>query len=244
MSLEHYHSPESIQKRLEEGPKHNYIGDFLLGAIDGCVTTFAVVASVAGAHLSASVAIILGVANLIADGFSMAAGNYQNAKADHELIERARRMEERHIDEVPEGEREEIRQIYAAKGFEGETLEEIVRVITSDRKQWVDTMIQEELGLPLDAPNPVLSALTTFLAFLLIGLVPLFPYILPIGLDENKTLMVSSIATGIAFFIVGMIKGKVLHHHWLKSGLETLAIGGTAAILAYAIGYFLRGLIS
>ena len=102
------HSRNAISERLESNLKHNHLGDFILGAIDGCVTTFAVVAGVAGAGLPKSVAIILGLSNLIADGFSMAAGNYQKAKSDRELVDKIRRTEERHIAEVPEGEREEI----------------------------------------------------------------------------------------------------------------------------------------
>ena len=117
--------------------------------MDGTVTTFAVVAGVAGAGLPRGVAIILGMANLLADGFSMAAGNYLSTKTDRELVDRARRVEEMHVEQVPDGEREEVRQIFAAKGFEGQILDEIVNVITTDRRRWVDTMLTEELGLRL-----------------------------------------------------------------------------------------------
>ena len=81
------HSPRAIRERLSRPPKQSHLRDFIYGGIDGAVTTFAVVAGVAGVDLAATVVIILGVANLIADGFSMAVGNYVATRA--ELQERA-----------------------------------------------------------------------------------------------------------------------------------------------------------
>lgn len=207
IKLSHDHSPQAIKERIEGDKEQSYVGDFLLGAIDGLVTTFALVAGVAGAGLGKSVAIILGLANLFADGFSMAASNYQKVKADAEFVDRARRVEEQHIDVVPEGEMEEIRQIYKAKGFEGDILEEIVNVITSNRKRWVDTMLTEELGLRLDVPSPIKSALVTFWSFVMIGLIPLIPYFVPQVLSKTQTFAISAGATAVAFYIVGSIKG-------------------------------------
>lgn len=239
----HVHTPEAIQERLEEGVSHNYIGDFLLGAIDGCVTTFAIVAGVAGAGLPKTISIILGVSNLLADGFSMAAGTFQKAKSDQEILEKARRMEERHIKEVPEGEREEVRQIFLKKGFKGDILEDIVKVITSDKDRWVNTMLTEELGLRLDIPDPYRSALTTFWAFTLVGLIPLLPFILPLPLSGQQTFLISAVATGLAFFFIGLIKARETAKPKLFAGFETLFIGGSAAVLAYLVGYWLKSLI-
>ena len=135
------------------------IEDFVYGATDGAVTTFAVVAGVVGAALSPSIILILGFANLFADGFSMAIGNYLGSKSQKEYMEKERRREEWEIDNLVEQEKQEIRDIYTKKGFKAELLDEIVNVITSRRKVWVDTMMREELGLiedkkqPLDARN-------------------------------------------------------------------------------------------
>ncbi len=118
--LEAEHRPDRIRERLGAEQRHSYLGDAVLGGIDGCVTTFAVVAGCAGGGLPAGVAILLGLANLLADGFSMAAGNFQAAKTRRDQVDRARLHEERHVEHVPEGEREEVRQIYRRKGFEGE----------------------------------------------------------------------------------------------------------------------------
>src|SRR5690554_1042763 len=159
------HSPGQIAARLDSGPGGIYLKDFIYGAVDGAVTTFAIVAGVAGAGLSASVIIILGIANLVADGFSMAVGNYLGTRAENELRDKARQRELDEIDKYPAGEREEIRQIYARKGFDGELLEQVVEVITSERERWADVMLQEEYGMALNDHNAIRGGLATFAAF-------------------------------------------------------------------------------
>ena len=237
--LELEHRPETIRSRLAQQRRHSYLGDAVLGAIDGTVTTFAVVAGVMGAGFSGVVVIILGFANLLADGFSMAVSNYLGTKSQQQRVTQTRRWEERHIQEIPAGEREEIAQIFARKGFGGEVLDRIVETITADRRLWVDTMLTEEHGLQLDGPSPVRAGLATFLAFLLVGLIPLVPFLLP-GLDPGQRFVASSVATGLAFLTVGVAKGAVLEQPFVRSGLETLLTGGIAALLAYLMGSWLR----
>ena len=147
--LEHSHEHEAIRVRLKEEAKPSYVRDFVYGGIDGAITTFAVVAGVVGAELSATIILILGFANLLADGFSMAAANYSGTKTVIDDIARIRAIEERHIAEAPEGEREEVRQILAAKGLDGEVLETAVQRITANRSQWINLMVTEEYGLSL-----------------------------------------------------------------------------------------------
>jgi VIT1/CCC1 family predicted Fe2+/Mn2+ transporter len=235
------HHESRIRERLEERPSHSYLADAVLGGIDGCVTTFAVVAGAVGAQFPGFIVVILGSANLVADGFSMAAGNYLGTKSQREEVDRARREENRHIEEVPGGEREEVRQIFARKGFHGETLEHIVDVITRDRELWVNTMITEELGLPLEGPSPIRAGLATFAAFVLVGVVPLIPFLVP-GVAPDQRFAASAIATALAFVGVGMVKGWALGRSIFRSALETLGIGGSAAVLAYVAGAALRRL--
>lgn len=243
VALEHEHTQEAISERLAAATEHNYLGDFVLGAIDGAVTTFAVVSGSAGAGLPAGVAVVLGFANIFADGFSMAVSNYFSTKSEHELLERARRREERHIEHHPAGEREEIRQIFKSKGFEGDLLETITETITKERKLWVDTMLTEELGLQLEPPHPVKAALATFSSFMLAGLVPLLPLFLSTYLTADETFTVSAVATGVTFAVIGVVKGHVTHRPLLRSTLETLLIGGCAAVLAYLAGAGLKGFV-
>ena len=238
--MEHEHSIEAIQERLSAGPQHNYLRDWIYGGIDGSVTTFAVVAGVLGAHLSPVVIVIMGFANLMGDGFSMAAGNYLGTRSEHDDVKRLEAIERRHIEVAPEGEREEIRQIFAAKGFAGDDLERIVALITSDPERWVRTMLTEEYGLPLEPRSAWTAALTTFSAFALCGLVPLLPFLIGIG----RPFMVSMILTGAVFFAIGSVKSRWSTVSWWRSGVATLLVGGIAAALAYAVGVFLKTLVS
>jgi len=223
-----------------------HFDDFIYGSIDGAVTTFAIVAGVVGASLSPGIILILGFANLFADGFSMAAANYQASKTRNEYIEMKRKQEEWEIDNLEEQEKDEIRDIYSKKGFKDELLEEIVRIITSRRKVWVDTMMKEELGLIEDEKKPLDSSISTFVGFNLIGLIPLIPFMvfMAIGVDPNSEAFFYSIIFVVsAFFIVGVIKGKIVKKSKIRSGVYTLIIGGIAATVAYLIGYGLNFLV-
>lgn len=238
--LEHEHTVDAIRARLASNDSDESLGDFVLGAIDGTITTFAIVSGVAGAGLTAGVALVLGLANVLADGFSMAIGNFLKARSDQQVVEKYRRMEERHIEQTPDGEREEIRQIFAAKGFEGDVLERIVDVIAEDPKQWVDTMITEEWGLPLRPPSPVKAGSVTFVAFVAAGFVPLAPLLFNSWLGASTTFVASAIATAITFLAIGAVRGRVAHQSMLWSSLETLGMGGVAATMAFGVGHLLR----
>lgn len=237
-ALEQSHTPEAIKSRLARGPRSNYLRDWIYGGMDGAVTTFAIVAGVVGADLSAAVLLLLGFANLLADGFAMAAGNYSATKAERDDFERVLGVERKHIAMVPDGEREEIRQIFAAKGFSGENLERIVAVITADRTLWAKTMAVEEYGLSPTLRSPVFAALNTFAAFIVCGLVPLVTYLAAGGLTSCIA------ATGATFFGVGAIKSRWSLVTWWRSGFESLLIGMSAAALAFVVSLWLKTLLN
>jgi len=237
--LEHGHHPRDIARRLQQGPRISYLRDWVYGGIDGTVTTFAVVAGVVGAELSTNALLILGAANLFADGFSMAAANYSGTKAEIEEYEQVRRMEERHVEFAPDGEREEIRQIFQAKGFSGEALDSAVDVITAKRERWIDTMMTEEHGLPPISRSPTQAALRTFLAFLLCGAIPLLPF----AIGTPGSAWASTVMTGATFFLIGSLRSRWSSAPWWRTGMETFLIGIAAAGLAYLAGVTVAGLI-
>jgi VIT1/CCC1 family predicted Fe2+/Mn2+ transporter len=238
--LEHAHTREAIRERLAAGPQHSYLRDFVYGGIDGAVTTFAIVSGVVGAELSPRVILILGTANLLADGLSMAAGNYLATRAEHEEVHHAETIERRHIAVSPKGERAEVREIFRQRGIEGELLDRVTDAITADRDRWVHTMLRDEYGLPASIRSPWRAAASTFAAFLVCGLVPLIPFVMGLG----SAFGTAAAATGVVFAAIGAIKSRWSPRPWWRSGLETLAVGGGAAVVAYLIGAWLRTLVS
>lgn len=230
--MEHSHSPEAIAHRLAVAPQSSYLRDWVYGGIDGAVTTFAVVSGVIGAALEPRIILVLGIANLAGDGFSMAAGNFVGTRTELAEREQLAATEARHIDEHPEGEREEVRQIYRAKGLEGRALEDVVAAVTASRERWVATMLVEEYGLSPIARSPLRAAGATFSAFVLAGLVPLLPWLF----GSARPFLHASLFTAAVFFAIGSLKARwSVRPAWI-SGLETLAIGAAASGLAFAIG--------
>jgi VIT1/CCC1 family predicted Fe2+/Mn2+ transporter len=242
--LEQQHTPEGVKLRLSRPPTVSYLRDFVYGAIDGAVTTFAVVAGAAGAGLESRIVVIMGLANLLADGFSMAVSNFLGTRAESQRKEVARRAEQRHVELYPEGEREEVRQLFAAKGFEGDDLERAVEVITSDRERWVDMMMSEELGFSSEDGSATRSALATFVAFLVIGAIPLLPFLVNLVFDDavDEPFLVATVLTGVAFALVGLLKARVVRQSLWRGTVETMALGGAAAGLAYLVGVLLQGI--
>ncbi len=227
------------------GDLQNYLREFVYGGIDGAVTTFAVVAGAVGADLDASIIIILGFANLLADGFSMSVGAYLSAKSEKENYSKHRGIEYWEVENIPEKERQEIVEIYQAKGFEGELLEKVVDVIVSDKDRWVDEMMKDELNMMEDTKSPFKIGLATLISFIVIGFIPLMVYLYDLLWDTSADLFLwTSIFTGMAFLAVGWLKSIVNQTNVLKSISETLLLGFLAALVAYYVGDFLESLIA
>ncbi len=230
---DHSHAPDDIRARISDPPGRGVLRDMIYGGIDGSVTTFAIVAGVAGAGLSPFIIVALGLANVLADGFSMAAGNYSATKSELDNAKRLRRVEEVHIDRYPDGERAEVREILRQKGLHGDVLEDATNAITAKRETWIDLMLEGEYGLSSVDPHPMRAAWATFAAFLIAGLIPLLPFI--IGLGEAAFAW-SAAMTLVVFFAIGAAKSVWSLAPWWRSGLETLLIGGAAAAMAYGVG--------
>jgi len=236
----HIHGEKHFLARVSE-----YLGEFVYGGIDGAVTTFAVVAGSAGAGLESSIVIILGFANLIADGFAMSVGSFLSKKSEIQNYNKHKQIEYWEVDNIPEKEREEIREIYAAKGFKGELLDQVVATITADKDRWVDVMMKEELEMAEESKSPFAMGLITFLSFIMMGFVPLVIYVIDyLGTIEAQLFTVSSILTGVTFMGIGYLKGLVTNTGKIRSILETLVLGGAAATLSYFVGDFLEQMIS
>ena len=240
------HTPDAIKQASEDHKTESgaYIGEAVYGALDGIVTTFAVVAGVAGAKLSAGVVLILGFANLIGDGLSMGVGSYLSTKSKREYQQSEKERECWEIENYPEGEIHEIREIYRRKGFQGDDLDRAVKIITSDKEIWVTTMMNEELGIIEEDGHPFFNGLSTFVSFIIAGIIPLLFFILALAIPSlaQYSFLMSVVLTALTLFVVGSLRVLVTRSKWWRSGLEMLIVGGIAASGAYLVGYLLQGL--
>ena len=223
----------------------NYLGEFVYGGVDGSVTTFAVIAGSAGGGLDSSIVIILGFANLFADGFAMSIGSYLSTKSEKENYQKHKLIEYWEVENLPETERQEIRDIYKAKGFEGELLEQVVQKITENKDRWVGTMMKEELEMTEETKSPLAMGAVTFLSFVFFGFIPLLIYVLDYSslVDVDKPFLYASILTACVFITIGLLKSIVNNTKAVRSIIETLFLGGTAAVLAFYVGLWLEQLM-
>jgi len=244
------HDPEHIADVYREaseehgGSGSKYIGDFIFGGLDGIITTFAVVSGVVGANLGSNVILILGLANLLADGFSMAVGAYLSSKSENEYYQKERQRELWEVENYPEGEKAELYEIYLQKGYTPAEADQLLAIHTRSKERWVSAMMIDELGMLEDDRSPITSGIITFIAFLIAGTVPLLVYLagLFLPIPSDQAFMASILLSGIALFCLGAGKVFVTHQNPIRSGLEMLLVGGLAAGVAYAVGALLRSL--
>ncbi len=222
-----------------------YLGELVYGGIDGSVTTFAVVAGAAGANLSSAVVLILGFANLFADGFAMSVGSYLSNKSVRDNFEKHKKREYWEIDNLREREIQEIRDIYSAKGFTGKLLDDVVEVIISDKDRWVDVMMKEELEMILDPKEPWKSGAMTFVSFLVVGIIPLLVFLADFifNLKLVNSFLYSSVLTSLGFVGIGFMKSYVTETSHTKGIIETVTLGALAAMVAYMVGDVLEKII-
>ncbi|PRP85896.1 hypothetical protein PROFUN_06170 [Planoprotostelium fungivorum] len=210
-----------------------YIKDIIYGGLDGIITTFAIVAGVSGAQLSVSVVLILGLANLIADGFSMAVGNYLGTQSENEFVRREKKNERNYIDDHSKQAREEVKQIFLKKGLDEDSAEKVTVIMTSNKQE----------SFNLNEEESALSAgLTTFCSFCAFGILPLSPYLVATVFSSILpfAFQVTLFITAITIFSMGCFKAKWTGVNVLYSGIEMAVIGGAAATFAYLIGHHLR----
>jgi VIT1/CCC1 family predicted Fe2+/Mn2+ transporter len=239
------HDPARIRRAAEQhgGAGSQYIGDLVYGGLDGIITTFAVVSGVAGAQLGANVVLIMGLANLFADGFSMATGAYLSSKSEQEYYEREWQREAWEMEHFPDGERAEMVEIYRGQGYSAQEAQRLVEIQSRDPQRWIQAMMVQELGLLPDERKPLFSALATLVAFVVAGAVPLLIYLmgLIIAIPPAVGFPTSLALSGLALFGLGAAKVLVTERQVWRSGLEMLLVGGLAAGVAYGVGALLKG---
>ena len=217
----------------------SYIRDLVFGFGDGVNTSLGIVAGVGGAAISADVVILAALVGMFTGAKAMAVQNYLAVKSQREILESEIKREEFEIESVPEKEKDEIEEIYRAKGFQGEVLDKVVTTITSNKKVWLKTMLTEELGVNLEiVGNPLRGALVMFGSFLIGGILPILPYfVVKAGLISSSYAIASAIGISIiSSFTVGAIKARIAKKNWIKGGLEMAGLGTGIALIGYGIG--------
>jgi VIT1/CCC1 family predicted Fe2+/Mn2+ transporter len=217
----------------------NYIRDIIFGFGDGINTSLGIVAGVGGALIAADVVILAALVGMFTGAKAMAVQNYLAVKSQREILESEIKREELEIKNMPNEERMEIENIYRAKGFEGEQLENIVEKITSNKDVWLKTMLTEELGLNLDIlGSPLKGALVMFGSFLLGGILPILPYfVVKAGIISSITAIGIAIVISVfSSFIVGALKARMAKKNWIKGGIEMAGLGTGIALVGYGLG--------
>jgi vacuolar iron transporter family protein len=212
----------------------NWLRDVILGGQDGLVNILGIILGVIAGGGSDTVLIVAGFAAAITESISMAAVGYTSSTSerDYYVAERAREAAE--IVASPEAERQEVRAIYAAKGFQGKLLDDVVAQITSNHDTWLATMMDDELHLQPVASGAILrTAVVIGIATLIGHLIPLLPFLV---LPRTPALIAAIGLSGIVLFAVGAYTAVTLVGDWRKSGLKFLAIGLGAAAIGFVIG--------
>lgn len=227
---------KKLKKRLKKTDNQgSYVKSMVYGGLDGIITTFAVVAGVVGGALDLRVIIILGFSNLLADGFSMATGDYLSSKSEKEYEEHRKQLNQQTNTEQTKN---SLVEHYLNIGL----TEEDAAIVSNVMSQYDDSVTNQLSRAEAEEEgSPIKNALVTFTSFFTFGLVPLLAYVfsqfIP-GLVSNSFLLASGL-TGLTLFILGALKSRVTRSNWIKSGLEMLIVGGFAAFFAYLVGFIL-----
>ena len=222
-------------------PIGRLLREIVFGMNDGLISQLGFLAGASGAFEQTTPIVMAGLAAMVSGTVSMAIGGYVSVKSQREFYESEIRREVHEMATMPEHEREEVRQLYRAKGFRGAELERIVNHITANRDVWLKVMMEEELGLfPEHDTKPLASATYVGVSFALGAVIPLVPYFF---LPPIVSLIVAIVLTTVTLFGIGAAKARLTHRHWFRSGLEIMGFGLVAAAIGYAIGYVVGELV-
>ena len=225
-------------RHRERHPQKNWLRDVILGGQDGLVNILGIILGVVAGGGSDTVLLATGIAAAITESISMGAVGYTSTISERDFYEAERKREAAEIATVPEVERQEIRDIYAAKGFGGPLLEHVVDTITAKRDRWLATMMDEELHLrPVQQSDVVRSAVVITIATLIGHVIPLLPFVV---LSRMPALVTAIVLSAVVLFGVGVYSSVTLVGDWRKNGVQMVAIGLGAAALGYLVSSLFR----
>jgi vacuolar iron transporter family protein len=221
-------------------PKGRAIREVVFGLNDGLITTLGFLAGVTGSMKDHRMILLAALAEIVAGAISMTSGAYISSKSQRDFFQHEIEREIREIEEDPEHEENEIRQIYNERGFTDDEISILIRRITSDKEQWLRFMLKEELGLGQEVfENPMKVGSIVGLSFLAGSIIPVLPFLF---LEARPALLTATIASIIFLFAAGAFRSRITKLNWIQSGLEMLVIGMGAAVIGYFLGLFVSNL--
>jgi len=221
-------------------PRGRIIRDIVYAIDTGLVTTVSFLAGISISLAARNRIIVTGLIQIVAGTLAIFFGSYISTKAQKHFFESQIEREKREIDELPEKETQEIRDILGEMGFTKEEQEIGVRRITADKDRWLKFMVQEEIGIsPGLIDNPLEIGFISAGSFL----VGAFPAIIPFFIFDGigHALILSAIFVLTFLFILGLLKSRVTKKHWLLSGIETLTIGAISCGSGFLLGRIVAG---
>lgn len=231
------HDPIHAFKEKDRISKISQIREVVFGAQDGLLVPLGVISSVAGAFSNNHIVIIAGISEALAGSFSMATGAYLASQAEHQVHKSAIKKEQEEIETYPEDEKKEMCMLFEREGMSTSNAKSTTNLLWQHKKSFVYTMVQKELGLePEPCGGLIRDALIVGISYLLAAAIPLFPYFFLNGINA---IVCSILATFVALFLIGMMKGKVATLPLIRSGMEVLLIGAGAGIGGYFLGTIL-----
>jgi predicted membrane protein (TIGR00267 family) len=228
---------------VEQGGVGRSLRDIILGGQDGLVNVLGLVLGVAAATAQLRIILAAALAATFSESIAMSGVVYTSALAERDYYLAMLAKEQQEVEEVPDVETEEVREIFRDKGLHGEVLERVVKEITSDKTVWVDVMMRDELHLtPVSAKGAVRRAAVTGVATLIGSLIPLIPFLfVPIfGISVTAATIMAVPLCAAVLFGVGAYKALTLVGDWRISGLQMLVIGMVSAAAGYGIGRLLH----
>lgn len=210
------------------------VRDVVIGMADGLTVPFALAAGISGASVAVGTVVTAGVAEIAAGAIAMGLGGYLAARTESDHFAAELEREEREIVEKPEAEAEEVAEVFEHYGLTREHYGALIEGLRERPIAWRDFMMRFELGL--ERPDPARaqrSALTIGASYVVGGAIPLAPYVVLHSVAQ--ALPWSAAVTLAALGIFGYVKGRFSGAPPLRSGLQTLSIGGAAALVAFVL---------
>lgn len=214
------------------------VKQIVFGCNDGLISTFALLAGLAGAALDPSIILLTLLAEMFSGAISMGLGEFISSRSENEFYTNEIRKERAEIRLMPEIERREIREIYRERGLSGALLDQVVARLTANENVWLQTMLRDEIGIAdMELANPLKTAVIMFGAFIAGALVPISPYFSAFpGAFPLATMLSFS-----ALFVIGALRSLVTGKKWWLSGVEMLGIGLIAYVSTFGIGLLIGG---